>query len=326
MQWLELTIQTQAATIELVADHLTALGYDSFSMDDAAEFYEFLDQTRKSWDYIDEQLQQQLDGVSRIRLYIEDSPEAPAQVAALRAQLHAFKDAHPDWDLGELSMSLENVQNEDWETAWKAYYQPLPVGEKLLVIPCWMQPEIPAGRLPLLLDPGMIFGTGAHASTQMCMAALEHILKGGEYVVDLGTGSGILPIAALRLGAKRCVGVDIDPLAPAVAEENAARNGMGRDVFTATAGDVLSDKALIDSLAPCDVLLANIVADVIIPLSPIAAGMLKPGGFFLCSGILDQREDEVAAAIEAAGLNIIARDRKEDWCCFTAILPAEDRQ
>ena len=321
MQWLELTIETQPATIELVADHLTALGYDSFSMDDAAEFYEFLDETRKSWDYIDEYLQQQLEGVSRIRLYIEDGPEAPAQVAALRTQLAAFRDAHPDWDLGELTLSLENVQDEDWETAWKAYYQPLPVGEKLLVVPCWMDPENPEGRLPLLLDPGMIFGTGAHASTQMCMAALEHILKGGEYVVDLGTGSGILSIAALRLGAKCAVGVDIDPLAPAVAEENADRNGMGRDVFTAQAGDVLSDKALTDSLAPCDVLLANIVADVIIPLSPIAAGMLKPGGTFLCSGILDLREAEVAAAIEAAGFRIIARAQKDDWRCITAILP-----
>lgn len=321
MQWLELTIGTQPATIELVADHLTALGYDSFSMDDAAEFYEFLDETRKSWDYIDEELQQQLEGVSRIRLYLEDGPEAPAQVAALRTQLAAFRDAHPDWDLGELPLSLENIRDEDWETAWKAYYQPLPVGEKLLVVPCWMNPENPEKRLPLLLDPGMIFGTGAHASTQMCMAALEHILQGGEYVVDLGTGSGILSIAALRLGADRAVGVDIDPLAPAVAEENADRNGMGRDRFTATAGDVLSDRALTDSLAPCDVLLANIVADVIIPLSPIAAGMLRPGGTFLCSGILDQREEEVAAAIEAAGFTIIARAQKEDWRCLTAVLP-----
>ena len=321
MEWLELTITTQSESIELVADHLTALGYESFSMDDGAEFSEFLEENRKSWDYVDEDLLQQINGVSRIRLYIEDGPEAPAQVAALRNQLAAFRDAHPDWALGELPVTLEQVRDEDWETAWKAYYQPLPVGEKLLVVPCWMEPDLSENRLPVLLDPGMIFGTGAHASTQMCMAALEHILHGGEYVVDLGCGSGILSIAALRLGADRAVGVDIDPLAPAVAEENAARNDYFAPRFTAQAGDVLSDHTLTDALAPCDVLLANIVADVIIPLSPIAARMLKPGGTFLCSGILDLREDEVAAAIEAAGFTITARAAKDDWRCFTAILP-----
>lgn len=325
MQWLELTIETNSQSIELVADHLTALGYDSFSMDDGEEFSAFLEENRKSWDYVDEDLMQQMQGTSCIRLYIEDSPEAPAQVAALRNQLSAFRAAHPDWALGELPVSSAQIQDADWETAWKAYYQPLPVGKRLLVVPCWMEPENPEQRLPILLDPGMIFGTGAHASTQMCMAALEDILCGGEYVVDLGCGSGILSIAALQLGAGRAVGVDIDPLAPAVAEENAAKNGIGADRFTAQAGDVLSDHALIAALAPCDVLLANIVADVIIPLSPIAAKILKPGGTFLCSGVLDLREDEVAAAIEAAGFVITGRDAKDDWRCFTAVLPTEDR-
>lgn len=321
MQWLELTIQTTPQTIELVADHLTVLGYDSFSMDDAGEFYEFLEETKKSWDYIDEELARKIDGVSCIHLYLEDDAQAPARLAQLRSQLDAFIAAHPDWALGRLPISLQNIQDEDWETAWKAYYQPLPVGRRLLVVPCWMEPDNPEHRLPVLLDPGMIFGTGAHASTQMCMAALETIIRGGEYVVDLGCGSGILSIAALRLGAARAVGVDIDPLAPAVAAENAARNQMGPDCFTALAGDVLSDPALIATLSPCDVLLANIVADVIIPLSPIAAGMLRPGGTFLCSGILDRREDEVAEAITRAGFQITARAAQGDWRCLTAILP-----
>ena len=321
MEWLEVTIETRSETIERVADHLTALGYDSFSIDDAAEFYEFLEENKKSWDYIDEELSRQLEGVSRIRLYLEDNAEAPAQVEALRAHMAAFRAEHPDWDLGPLTVSLQNVKDEDWETAWKAYYQPLPVGERLLVVPCWMNPENPEHRLPVLLDPGMIFGTGAHASTQMCMAALESILHGGEYVVDLGCGSGILSITALRLGAARAVGVDIDPLAPAVAMENAARNDMGPEVFTALAGDVLSDRALIRSLSPCDVLLANIVADVIIPLAPLAATMLRPGGTFLCSGILDRREEEVAAAIRQAGFEITGRRAKDDWRCITAVLP-----
>lgn len=325
MEWLELTIETRSESIELVADFLTATGYDSFSIDDAEEFYEFLEENKKSWDYIDEELEQNLYGKSCIHLYLENGPEAPAQISLLRTMLDTLKTEHPDWSLGNLPITLQNVKDEDWETAWKAYYHPLPIGDRLLVVPCWMEASDPT-RLPIFLDPGMIFGTGAHASTQMCMAALERIISGGEYVVDLGCGSGILSFSALKLGAARAVGVDIDPLAPAVAEENASRNHFGSECFRALAGDVLSDTALIDSLSPCDILLANIVADVIIPLAPIAAKMLKPGGTFLCSGILDTREDEVKSAIIHAGFRLVAQDKKDDWRCLTAILPDHEAE
>ncbi len=212
------------------------------------------------------------------------------------------------------------MQDEDWQNSWKAYYQPLPIGEKLMVVPSWLNPELD-GRIPVRLDPGMIFGTGAHASTQMCMLALERVLRGGESVVDLGCGSGILAITALLLGADNAVGVDIDPLAPDIAKENAARNGLSEPRISFFCGDVLTDDALLRRLSPCDVLLANIVADVIIPLAPLAARMLRAGGRFLCSGILDRRLEEVQNALQSAGFTVQEVLAQEDWRSILAALP-----
>lgn len=319
MQWIELTIKTTSAAIELLGERLTVLGFDSFIIDDQEEFHEFLDQNRQYWDYVDEALEQQMSGLSQIRLYLEDGSAAPETVSLLRSQLSALRAQYPAVDFGSLSVALANVRDEDWENSWKQYYQPLPIGERLLVVPQWLSPENPEQRIPVLLDPGMIFGTGAHASTQMCMRELEQTVHGGERVLDLGSGSGILSITALLLGAKTAVGVDIDPKAEDIARENAAINGLLSDRFTAVTGDVIGDEAMMTRLgAQYDVVLANIVADVIIPLSPVVPRFLAKDGVFICSGILDTRFDEVAAAIESAGLRILSSDRQEDWRRITA--------
>lgn len=319
MQWIEVTVKTTSAAIELVGERLTVLGFDSFIIDDQEEFHEFLDQNRQYWDYVDEALEQQMSGLSQIRLYLEDGPAAPEAVSLLRSQLSALRAQYPALDFGSLEVKLANVRDEDWENSWKQYYQPLPIGERLLVVPQWLTPENPDHRIPVLLDPGMIFGTGAHASTQMCMRELERVVHGGERVLDLGSGSGILSITALLLGAQTAVGVDIDPKAEDIARDNAAINSLYADRFTAVTGDVIGDRAMMARLgAEYDVVLANIVADVIIPLSPVVPHFLKEGGVFICSGILDARFDEVAAAIEAAGLRILSSDRQEDWRRITA--------
>lgn len=321
MQWLELTIKTSSAGIDLLAERLTVLGYDSFIIDDQADFNDFLENNRQYWDYVDEELEKRMQGLSQIRLYLEDGPAAMEQVHDLRDQMRILREQHPGVELGTLEITLENLQDEDWENNWKQYYQPLPIGERLLVVPQWLSPENEEGRLPVLLDPGMIFGTGAHASTQMCMMALEQAVHGGETVLDLGSGSGILSITALLLGAKTAVGVDIDPKAEDIARENAAINGLGADRFTAVTGDVIGDKAMMDRLeSGYDLVLANIVADVIIPLSPVVPHFLKPTSLFLCSGILEQRLPEVRAAIEHAGMEILGVRMIGDWCQITARL------
>ena len=321
MQWLELTIQTSSAGIDLVAERLTVLGYDSFIIDDQADFDDFLENNKQYWDYVDEDLARRMQGVSQIRLYLEDGPSAMEEVSSLRSQMLLLRSQYPKAELGTLEISLANLQDEDWENNWKQYYQPLPIGEKLLVVPQWLTPENPEGRLPVLLDPGMIFGTGAHASTQMCMIALEQAVHGGETVIDLGSGSGILSITALLLGASHATGVDIDPKAEDIARENAAINGLGADRFTAVTGDVIADNAMMERLSgEYDLVLANIVADVIIPLSPLVPRFLKADGLFICSGILEQRLDEVKGAIVKAGLEIVSVRMIEDWCQITARL------
>ena len=320
MQWLELTIKTTSRGIDLLADRLTVLGYDSFIIDDQEEFEDFLENNRQYWDYVDEELAKKMDGLSQIRLYLEEGPAAADAISDLKAQLALLKQQHPAVDLGTLEVELADLRDEDWENNWKQYYQPLAIGKKLLVVPQWLDPENPEGRLPVKLDPGMIFGTGAHASTQMCMMALEEAVHGGEQVIDLGSGSGILSITALLLGAAHATGVDIDPKAEDIARENAAINGLYGDRFTAVTGDVIGSRAMMEKLSAggYDLVLANIVADVIIPLSPVVPNFLRQNALFICSGILDVRLEEVKKAIIDAGMEILSVNTMDDWCQITA--------
>ena len=318
MQWLELCIQTCSAGIELVGERLTVLGYDSFIVDDQAEFETFLEQNKQYWDYVDQGLQEKMEGLSQIRLYLEDNAQAMETVRHLQDELQLLRRQNPGKDLGTLEIRISNLQDEDWENNWKQYYQPIPIGKRLVVVPQWLDPNQDPDRLPIRLDPGMIFGTGAHASTQMCMMALEENIHGGETVLDLGSGSGILSITALVLGAASAIGVDIDPKAEDIARENAAFNGIGTDRFTAVTGDVIADQAMMERLAgQYDIVLANIVADVIIPLSSIVPRFLNPEGVFICSGILDRRLEDVRQALHAAGLWEVSVRTLEDWCQIT---------
>ncbi len=321
MQWIEVTVHTASGAIDLVADRLTVLGFDSFIIDDAADFQDFLENNRQYWDYVDDALAKKMQGVSQIRLYLADGPDAMEQIAMLKQQLTLLRTQNPSVEFGSLDVKLENVKDEDWENNWKQYYKPLAIGEKLLVVPEWLHPENPEGRIEVLLDPGMIFGTGAHASTQMCMIELEHAIQGGERVLDLGSGSGILSITALLLGAAHATGVDIDPKAEGIARQNAAINALHADRFTAITGDVIADKAMMERLGSgYDIVLANIVADVIIPLAPVVPNFLKPDSVFICSGILETRLTEVQAALEHAGMQILVAHQQDDWCQISAAL------
>ena len=196
------------------------------------------------------------------------------------------------------------------------------IGERLLVIPEWEQENVKgqakyAGKVPLILEPGLTFGTGSHATTRLCLTALEEAVHGGETVLDLGCGSGILSIAALRLGAVSAKAVDIDDKCLTVAYENAALNGIGKDRYAVLVGDVLSNGALREALGGgYDVVVANIVADVIIGLAPMVRQFLKPGGLFLCSGIIDTRAGEVADALRQNGWEIETTRSGEGWYSY----------
>ena len=313
MDYLEITVQTASAGIELVANALTAGGFDSLVVEDQAEYETFLEDNRAYWDYIDEDFQQRLEGLSRIKLYLEVDGTENAQLKKLEKILSALKQRTKK-NLGSLEITSQLMPETNWEESWKDNYPPQPIGEKLIVLPCW-NPEETGGRIPVILDPGLTFGTGAHPSTQMCMEFMEQTVSRGDRIIDLGSGSGILSIAALRLGAETAAGVDIDPKAESIARENAAYNSFGPDRFTACTGNVTEDQELMARLSAggYDLVLVNIVADVIIGLSPILKAFMKPDGRVICSGILDVREEEVIQALEHSGLEILERKAKEDW-------------
>lgn len=320
MQWYELTVKTSAAGIEPLSAQLTALGYDSFVIDDETEYEDFLEKNRACWDYIDESLAAKLRGLSQIRLYIEDDSRAQSRIEGLRDALSLLK-ARYTQDPGPLTVSARLMPEEDWENGWKKNYPPVPVGKNLVVLPCWLDRDAAQGRLPIILDPGLTFGTGAHPSTQMCMCRLEERVRGGEQVIDLGSGSGILSICALNLGAASAVGVDIDPKAEDIARENAAYNGIGPDRFTALTCDLIQEKDRTRQLSSrhYDIVLVNIVADVIIGLSPVLPAFLDETSVVIASGILDTRLSDVTAALERAGLTILEVHAQEDWRCVVAV-------
>lgn len=310
MAWLEITINTAAREVEAVAQGLTAHGFSDLVIEDQQEFETFLDENRAYWDYIDENLQQQLQGLSQIKLYLEDSDEAAL------ARLRAYGEE------AGLPLTVAPLPETNWEDSWKDNYPPQEVGQDLVVLPYWLAQDYEGGRKQVILDPGLTFGTGAHPSTQMVMEAMEHTVAPGARCLDLGSGSGILSITALRLGAEKAVGVDIDPKAEDIARENAAYNGFASPAFTALTGNVTADKALMDRLAgeKWDLVLVNIVADVIIGLAPVLPHFLGENTTLICSGILDTRLGDVTAALTAAGITISRTHAKEDWRCVTARL------
>ena len=306
MQWLECTVPGGDDPEEL-CNALAELGVGGMSIENERDFHDFLENNRACWDYVDEALEESFSGVSRVKFWLSCDAEGEKVLAAVRAAGY--------------SVETRVIADEDWENNWKQYYQPLKIGSRLLVVPEWLHPENPEHRVEVLLDPGMIFGTGAHASTQMCMEELERAIQGGEEVLDLGSGSGILSITALLLGAQHATGVDIDPKAEDIARQNAAINQLGPDRFTALTGDVIGDTAMMEKLKKSyDIVLANIVADVIIPLAPAAASFLSEDSVFICSGILNTRLPEVLSALEKAGMQILSTQQQDDWCRVTAAL------
>ncbi len=302
MRYIEVTVNTPGAEIDARCQEMADMGAGGFVIENEEDFKDFLEQNHQYWDYVDDELENQFAGVSRIKCYLTDDEYG---LAVLRRINAAYDD-----------VTTSYVEDSDWENNWREYYKPIEVGEKLVVVPEWE--EAPQdGRLPLRLDPGLIFGTGSHATTRMCLAALEEFSKPGVRVLDLGCGSGILGIGALILGCDSCLGVDIDPKAPDVVMSNAALNGIGADKMTAWAGDIIADSSLRARIGGgYQLVLANIVADVIIPLSAVVRQFMAPGAVFICSGIIEHRWPETEAALISNGFEILDHKSEEEWHCF----------
>ena len=309
IKWLEIAVNTTPDKLDQVCAQLAAAGMDSLVIEDEGDFLSFLEQNRQYWDYVDQELLDRMKGVTRVKFYVTDDEDGRAQLDRYTRGLEEEYAATP-------------LADNDWAYSWQKYYKPLEIGTRLYVVPQWLREEpVPRGRVPFYLNPGLTFGTGSHASTQLCLEGVEEHTLPGRDVLDLGCGSGILSIAALCLGAKSAIAVDIDPKAVDVAYENAALNGIGRGRYTVRAGNVLADRALAAELAQkrYHLVLANIVADVIIPLAPQVPGLLEEDGVFLCSGIIDARAHEVEAALKQAGLTVTQKREKNGWAALEAV-------
>lgn len=305
-QWLEYCLETKTEELDALTAALTAGGVTGLVIEDEADFRRFLEENKQYWDYVDEGLEKSMRGAARVKFYVTDDSAGQAEAEGYLA------------GLTDISLTVTPMAEEDWANGWKKYYQPMDIGSRLRVVPQWLAGERAGDRVELLLNPGLTFGTGSHPTTQLCLEGVERYTGPGDRVLDLGCGSGILSIAALLLGAGSALGVDIDPKAPDVAYENAAMNGIGKESYRVLAGDVLGDRGLRDQLAgqKWELILANIVADVIIPLSAVVGPWLAPGGRFLCSGIIDTRADEVRAALENNGFGILRALERKGWFAY----------
>ena len=299
MEWTDIRLTVAQKDAEQAEAVATMIAEGGIYIEDYSDIEEQVEQIAHV-DLIEPELLEKPRDVVIIHLYLEPGAQPAETLAVVQARMEAAGIAY--------TVETEGIEQEDWQNGWRKYYHPLEVGRRLAVVPSWQ--EYDTARVKLLLDPGLAFGTGGHETTSLCLEALDELVQGGERMLDIGTGSGILAIAALKLGAASAEGVDIDPVAVRTAVENAALNQV-EDRFSGLVGD-LSDQAS----GTYQIITANIVANAIISLSPAVPGLLAEGGHFIASGIIDTRADEVEEALQAAGLAVAARKEKRGWVCF----------
>ncbi len=303
VSWLEITVRTTPQEMEETCAQLAGGGMVSISIEDEADFKAFLAENQQYWDYVDQELEDAMKGVCHVKFYVTDNEDGKAQLEEhLRLVTKPYE--------------ITPLLDKDWEYSWQKYYKPMEIGEKLIVIPHWeLDKPIPPGRVPCILDPGLTFGTGAHPTTQLCLEGVETHVKPGDFVLDLGCGSGILSIASQVLGAKEGIALDIDPLTQNIAYENAKLNHITPETLQVLIGDVLTDQNLRDTITQkkYPLVLANIVADVILALAPLVKEVLEENGVFLCSGIIDSRGNEVEEALKSQGFMLIRKRERKGW-------------
>lgn len=308
MNWNEISIYTTTKGVDIIGGFLVSHGIRGLSIEDSTDFNDFMENTEIHWDYIDEDLVNDMQNKqSNVKFYLPDTIQGIEQFNAIKSSLEAQRELNEGIDLGSLSIETSNVNEEDWSTAWKKYYHPTKIGKKLVVVPCWEDYELEKNQVRVTLDPGMAFGTGTHETTRLCMQLLEDCITAGTDMLDIGTGSGILAITSLLLGSKSAVGVDIDELSIKVAQENADLNNVG-DKINLVCGD-LTEKIN----GKYHVVCANIVADVIIRLSKDVTKYMYDDSVLLVSGIIEERCEEVKEALINAGLKIENSVSENGW-------------
>jgi len=323
MKWYELTIHTTEIAQEMISNFLHEHGAGGVSIEESGNLNRPRDTRLGQW--YDQPLNDIPEGQAIIKGYFTEETNMDQLITDLKpriAELHDF-----NIDPGDVTFDYIEVDDSTWATAWKDYFHPIKISDKLTIKPTWEQYEAAEDELIIELDPGMAFGTGTHPTTALCLRTLEQVIKGNETVIDVGTGSGVLAIGACLLGANRVLALDLDPIAVSSATENIALNHLSDKVevhLSDLLGVVTNREGQTDELTvkpPVDIVVANILAEVILLFIDDVYQALKPGGTYIASGIWKNKEEVVEQALIAAGFTVEAKHREEDWIAFVSKRP-----
>lgn len=314
MKWKKFTLTTTTQAVDLISSMFDDIGIEGIEIEDNVPLTE--KETKGMFIDILPELPPD-EGVARISFYLDDDADVADY---LRRVEEGLDELSPFADLGARTITASETEDKDWINNWKQYFKPFTVDD-ILIKPTWETiPEEHKDKLLVQIDPGTAFGTGMHETTQLCIRQLKKYVKPGDEVLDVGTGSGILSIIALKLSAGHALGTDLDPCAVSAVEENKAVNGIPEGAFDMLIGNIIDDRQVQERAGyeKYDIVTANILADVLIPLTPVIKSRLKPGGIYITSGILDVKEQEVREAVEGAGLAVVEITRQGEWVSITA--------
>lgn len=317
MKWNKFTLKTRSEVEDIVISTLADVGIEGVEIQDKQP----LTESDKQQMFVD--IMPDIpddDGIAYLNFYLdvdEDKEKVLADVRVALAEMQEFL------ELGECTITESETEDKDWINNWKQYFKQFYVDD-ILIIPSWeeVKPE-DRDKMIIHIDPGTAFGTGMHETTQLCIRQLKKYVTKDTELLDVGTGSGILSIIALKLGARHAVGTDLDPCAVPAVEENKEVNGIPVEAFDMMIGNIIDDKEVQDKVGyeKYDIVTANILADVLVPLTPVIVHQMKPGAVYITSGILDVKEEVVKEAVVAAGLEVVEVTHQGEWVSVTARKP-----
>lgn len=314
MKWIKFRLKTTTESEDLVSSMLMDLGIQGIEIEDNIP----MSQLEKEQMFVDIlPVMAQDDGVAYINFYLEEDDDKEQILADVRAEL---EDMNTYANVGECTIEESETEDVDWVNNWKQYFHQFYIDD-ILIIPSWeeVKPE-DEDKMIIHIDPGTAFGTGMHETTQLCIRQLRKYVKEDSLILDVGCGSGILGMLALKFGAKYSVGTDLDPCAIIATHDNMEVNGIAKDQYEVMIGNIIDDKEVQDQVGyeKYDIVLANILADVLVPLTPVIVNQMKPGAIYITSGIIDEKEETVVEAVKAAGLEVLEVTYQGEWVSVTA--------